>query len=108
MPDLNIGTNNGITCSPCIERVVYDIAQNADGFNTVLNGRFKGGWTTRHYGRPATGIHAIQLEIAQSAYLSAETAPWVYDPGKAEKLRTHLKNILTSLADFATTPGDLK
>ena len=108
LPDLNIGTNNGATCAPSIERVVFDIAQNADGYSSVLNGRFKGGWTTRHYGQPATGIHAIQLEIAQSTYLSAESAPWVYDPVKADKLRAHLKTMLNSLADLATTLGDSK
>lgn len=108
LPDLNIGTNNGATCAPSIERVVFDIAQNADGYSSVLNGRFKGGWTTRHYGQPATGIHAIQLEIAQSTYLSAESAPWVYDPVKADKLRAHLKTMLNSLAYLATTLGDSK
>jgi formiminoglutamase len=106
LPDLNIGTNNGITCAPSIERVVFEVAQNADGLSSVLNGRFKGGWTTRHYGQPSTGIHAIQLEIAQSTYLSAETAPWDYDSVKADKLRAHLKSMLTSLADLSTTLGD--
>lgn len=106
LPDLNVGTNNGTTCSPNIEQAVFSVAQNANGFSAVLNGRFKGGWTTRHYGQPATGIHAIQLEIAQSTYLSTEAAPWEYDPVKAGKLRTHLKSMLTSLVELATTLGD--
>jgi len=108
LPDLNIGTNNGTTCAPCIERVIFDTAKNADGFSAVLNDRFKGGWTTRHYGQPTKGIHAIQLEIAQSTYLCAEAAPWDYDPVKADKLRAHLKSMLTSLVDLATTLGDSK
>jgi formiminoglutamase len=108
LPDLNIGTNNGTTCAPSIERVIFDTAKNADGFSAVLNGRFKGGWTTRHYGKPATGIHAIQLEIAQSTYLSAETPPWNYDPVHADKLRVHLKSMLTSLVDLTSTLGDSK
>lgn len=108
LPDLNVGTNNGTTCAPSIEQAAYGVAQNANGFSAVLNGRFKGGWTTRHYGQPATGIHAIQLEIAQSTYLSAEAAPWDYDPVKADKLHTHLKTMLTSLADLGTTLGDSK
>ena len=79
-----------------------DLARPADPrpglFTAVLNGRFKGGWTTRHYGRPAEGFHAVQMEIAQSAYLAAEAAPWTYDAAKADPLRATLSRILTDLA----------
>jgi N-formylglutamate amidohydrolase len=54
LPDFNIGTNNGETCAPSIEAAVAGICSGAEGYSSVLNGRFKGGWTTRHYGRPAT------------------------------------------------------
>ena len=67
----------------------------------VVNGRFKGGWTTRHYGRPGDGIHAIQMELAQRAYLSSEAAPWSYDPARAEPLRATLAQILTQLDRLA-------
>ena len=63
LPDFNTGTNNGVTCDPAIEAAVAGEAA-ASGRTHVLNGRFKGGWTTRHYGRPAEGIHAIQMELA--------------------------------------------
>lgn len=105
LPDLNIGTNLGQTCAPRIEQIVHDCATAADGYSNVLNGRFKGGWTTRHYGQPTQGFHAIQMEIAQSAYLTAEAAPWTYDQTKAGKLRPHLTEILTRLADLAPTLG---
>ena len=73
-------------------------ADREEGFTSILNGRFRGGWTTRHYGRPAEGLHAVQMEIAQSAYLAAEAAPWTYDPAKAEPLRAMLARILSDLA----------
>ena len=78
----------------------------APGYSSVLNGRFKGGWTTRHYGRPDAGLHAIQMELAQSTYLATEAAPWSYDETKADHLRRPLQHILTSLADWAPQTGD--
>ncbi len=103
LPDFNIGTNMGATCAPEIEAAVQDICAAAEGYTSTTNGRFKGGWTTRHYGRPGEGFHAIQMELAQSTYLSAEAAPWTYDTAKANRLRAHLKTILTTLADLAPT-----
>ena len=95
LPVFNIGTNLGVTCAPEIEAAVADGAQ-ASGMGAVLNGRFKGGWTTRHYGQPRTGFHAIQMEIAQRAYMD-EDAPWTYRPDRAAQLRAHLKTILQKL-----------
>ncbi|MEO9630655.1 MAG: N-formylglutamate deformylase [Sulfitobacter sp.] len=103
LPDFNIGTNLGTTCAPEIEAAVADICAAAPGYTSVINGRFKGGWTTRHYGRPAEGFHAIQMELAQSSYLSAEAPPWPCDPEKSARLRRHLTDILTTLAAMAPT-----
>lgn len=105
LPDFNIGTNMGTTCAPQIEAATARICAQADGYSHVINGRFKGGWTTRHYGRPAEGFHAIQMELAQSTSLAQETPPWTYDPAKAGRLRPHLASILTALADMAPTLG---
>ena len=98
LPDLNIGTNLSTTCDPSIEALVENHCTAATGFSTVTNGRFKGGWTTRHYGRPKIGWHAIQMEIAQRAYLTDEAPPWTYDTAKADALRTTLRAILTDLS----------
>ncbi|WP_282157231.1 N-formylglutamate deformylase [Shimia thalassica] len=103
LPDFNIGTNLGTTCAPKIEAATQTICDGAAGYSLVTNGRFKGGWTTRHYGRPAEGLHAIQMELAQSTYLSAEAAPWAYDTTKAARLRPYLTQILTQLAELAPT-----
>lgn len=100
LPALNIGTDNGRTCAPSIEAATHRIAA-ASSYSTVSNGRFRGGWTTRHYGRPETGVHAIQMEIAQSAYLETEAAPWAYSEQKAERLRRTLKDILRAIAEQA-------
>lgn len=105
LPDFNIGTDMGTTCAPAIAQTTRTICENASGYTTIVNGRFKGGWTTRHYGRPATGLHAIQMELAQSTYLAAETSPWAYDNARADRLRIHLTDILTHLAALAPTLG---
>ena len=103
LPDFNIGTNLGTTCAPDLWAATQDICANAKGYSYVLNGRFKGGWTTRHYGKPKNNVHAIQMELAQSTYLTAEAAPWRYDTSKAQILRRHLSDILQRLADLAPT-----
>ncbi len=100
LPDFNVGTNNGATCDPRIEAAVFDLCA-ASGRTHVLNGRFKGGWTTRHYGSPKDGVHAIQMELAQSTHLSTETPPFAYDEEKAATLRTTLGAILNRLAALA-------
>lgn len=101
LPDFNIGTAGGTTCAPAIQDAVTEICARAGGYSHVLNGRFKGGWTTRHYGRPAEGWHALQMELAQSTHLATETAPYAYDEAKAARLRPVLTEILETLAALA-------
>jgi N-formylglutamate deformylase len=103
LPDFNIGTNLGTTCAREIEMATQEICAEADGYTSITNCRFKGGWTTRHYGRPAEGLHAIQMELAQSTYLDHEASPWRYDDSKAASLRPYLKKVLTNLAALAPT-----
>jgi len=105
LPDFNIGTNSGKSCNPAVGTAVGSICASDSGYSTVTNGRFRGGWTTRHYGRPAEGIHAIQMELAQSTYLTREAPPWALDPEKSGKLRKILREILTALADMAPSLG---
>lgn len=106
LPDFNIGTNLGATCDLAIETATYGLCQAEDNYTTVLNSRFKGGWTTRHYGKPDTGIHAIQMELAQSTYLTSESSPWTYDDIKATRLRRPLSRLLGKLEHIALN-GDL-
>ncbi|MEP4031094.1 N-formylglutamate deformylase [Roseibium polysiphoniae] len=104
LPDFNVGTNGGSTCAPQIEAAVVARTQRADGYTSILNGRFKGGWTTRHYGRPTDGVHAIQLELAQSTYLETEEPPFNYSQDRASSLRPYLQSILQ---DLNTIAGEL-
>lgn len=101
LPDFNIGTDMGRTCDPAIERIAVDVTAAAEGYDSILNGRFKGGWTTRHYGKPKAGMHAIQMELAQTTHLASEVPPFAYDAQKAERLRNHLKTILKRMENFA-------
>lgn len=96
LPDFNIGSNGGKSCAAALESTVREICESATEYDTVVNGRFKGGWTTRHYGEPGRGIHAIQMELAQCNYM-LEHPPWSYDPASADKLRAILAAILQNL-----------
>ncbi|MDA8747786.1 N-formylglutamate deformylase [Litoreibacter sp.] len=100
LPVFSIGTNEGVTCAADIERLVKSLCDAAAPNDTVLNGRFKGGWTTRHYGQPHNGVHAIQMELAQRAYMD-EAAPWTYQQGRAATLRPVLAEILNALDQIA-------
>jgi formiminoglutamase len=107
LPHLNIGTNSGASCDPSLSEAVEKVCA-ASGFSFVLNGRFKGGWTTRHYGRPQDGIHAIQLELACRGYMdepdgvSPGNWPAPYSESRAAKLRAVLERVLTACIDFAS------
>lgn len=105
LPDFNIGSNMGTTCDPALVKATQDICAAAQGYTAVTNGRFRGGWSTRHYGASGLGFQAIQMELAQSTYLAAEAAPWTYDTTKAAKTQQHLADILTTLAEMAPILG---
>ncbi len=100
LPVFSIGTNNGETCAAEVETATESICTDAGSYDTVLNGRFKGGWTTRHYGQPQANVHAIQMELSQRAYMD-EFAPWAYRDDRANKLRPVLSAILKHLNDIA-------
>ncbi|MEO0656200.1 MAG: N-formylglutamate deformylase [Pseudomonadota bacterium] len=100
LPDLNIGTNDGRSCDAVIEAIVAERAGHTDRYTTILNGRFKGGWTTRHYGKPHLRTHGIQMEIAQAAYLDKEEAPWTFSEAKADRLREVLAEVLRALSHW--------
>jgi len=105
LPDFNIGTNNGKTCASAFESAAVDVCRDADGYTFALNGRFRGGWTTRHYGRPDEGVHALQMELAQKSYLLSEEPPFAYESGSAGRVRMHLRDVLESLHAVALSMG---
>ena len=75
LPDLNIGTADGASADPAIAQAVASAAARYAGVTHVVNGRFKGGYITRHYGDPQRQVHAVQLEMCQSLYMG-ETPPY--------------------------------
>jgi N-formylglutamate amidohydrolase len=98
LPALNIGTHGGRSCDSAFEAAIEGIAASSP-FSSVLNGRFKGGFITRHYGDPDRHVHAVQLEIAQRVYM--DEAARVFDESKAEQLRDTLRHMLTTLMQRA-------
>jgi formiminoglutamase len=103
LPQFNIGTNGGATCDAALEAAVVAAAA-ATGRSHVLNGRFRGGWTTRHYGRPANGYHAIQMELAIRSYLDEPGTPtpdnWPVPFDPATPLIDDLKTIIAACIAF--------
>jgi N-formylglutamate amidohydrolase len=98
LPVLNIGTDGGRSCAETIATSVAEVA-SASSYSNVFNGRFQGGYITRHYGDPANNVHAIQLEIAQRAYLDETTTN--FDARKASNLRGTLQPMLETFLDSA-------
>jgi len=98
LPDFNIGTNSGDSCAPALADKLAAVC-DAPGYAHVVNGRFKGGHITRHYGQPESGIHAVQLELAQRTYMR-EAAPFDYQPAIADKVRPVLRRFVQTLIDF--------
>jgi N-formylglutamate deformylase len=92
LPDLNFGTADGKSCDAGLLERVVGVARNS-AFTTVENGRFKGGYITRHYGAPGQGVHAIQLEMCQSLYMQ-EAPPFEFLPLKAAAVRPVLQLML--------------
>jgi formiminoglutamase len=74
LPHMNLGTNSGLSCDPSLQQAVEAICA-ASPFSWVANGRFKGGWITRTYGRPSDGVHAIQMELACRTYMEEPVGP---------------------------------
>jgi formiminoglutamase len=95
LPVFNIGINEGKSCAAPLARGVSAACGAHPDFDVIVDGRFKGGWITRHYGDPERGVHALQMELAQRAYM-LEEAPWTYDEAKAERLQKVLRRALAA------------
>ncbi len=95
LPDFNIGTNRGRSCANELVEAVLSPLRKQQPCSWVRDGRFVGGYITRHYGQPAGGIHAFQIELAQSAYLHDHLAEW--HPDRATAVQRMLCEILTAV-----------
>lgn len=103
LPQFNIGSNDGRSCDDALTRAVERICERSGG-SWITNGRFKGGWTTRHYGQPEKGVHAIQMELAMRGYLD-EVGPYdwppAWDEARAAPMQSVLLPILSACISFA-------
>ena len=92
LPDFNLGTANGATCSSALQRHLAEVLGRQSTYSFVVNGRFKGGYITRHYGRPAEGIDAVQLELAQANYMDEDS--FEFDPKGAGNVQDVIRALL--------------
>ena len=99
LPDLNLGTADGVSCDPALAQRLLAIGKEAEGYTAVLNGRFKGGHITRRYGRPGEGVHAVQLEMTQCSYMQ-EALPFDYLPAVAAGVQPHVRRMLEAVLAF--------
>ncbi|AKJ67960.1 N-formylglutamate amidohydrolase [Pandoraea thiooxydans] len=96
LPDFNFGTAGGASCGPGLGERLRDIVATHGVYSTVLNDRFKGGYITRQYGRPAQHIHAVQLELSQITYMQ-ETLPYGFDETRAAAVRPVLHALVEAM-----------
>ena len=111
LPNLNLGTFSGASCAPELTARLESLCEGT-GFSLVTNGRFKGGHTTRHYGLPVAGVHAVQMELACRGYLrepegpvSPRNWPALWDEAFAAPMRTILRKMLAACIGFASEAG---
>ena len=94
LPDVNIGTADGRSCRAIVQAAIEHRLAAQDDYSWVVNGRFKGGYITRHYGRPDTGVDAVQLELVQACYMDEDAA--TYDDSRAMRIQAVIADLLGS------------
>jgi len=94
--DINLGTGDGVAASPAVSEAAMDAAKKAASYTSILNGRFKGGFITRRYGRPIEAIEAVQLELSQIVYMD-EDPPFIFREDLAAGIRPVLRQILAAM-----------
>jgi N-formylglutamate amidohydrolase len=104
LPDLNLGTADGTSSAPALAARAAAILGAARGFTSVVDGRFKGGYITRRYGRPGERVHALQLEMAMRAYLD-EARPERFDRARATPLIGVLERLVAALIEWSSGAG---
>ena len=96
LPDLNLGTANASSCAASLRSALAQLLAAQPTFSQVVDGRFKGGHITRHYGRPTQGWHAVQLEMCWRCYME-ESPPYVLDAGRADRVRPLLQDLVSTM-----------
>lgn len=99
LPDLNLGTAEGTSCAPALRDALTRVLAAQRDFTHITDDRFKGGHITRFYGRPADGVHAVQLETCWSTYMREE-APYEVDPTREARLVPLLRRLLETCLEW--------
>jgi N-formylglutamate deformylase len=94
LPDLNLGTAGGASCAPALRERLAGVLAAQASYSYVVDGRFKGGYITRHYGRPAEGVHAVQMEMGWQCYMAP---PHEFDEARAAGVRPVLRALVETL-----------
>ena len=92
LPDFNLGTAGGASCTPALQRRLHAILTSQKKYTFVMNGRFKGGYITRHYADPVKSVEAVQLELAQLNYMDEES--FGYFPSEAGQVQATIRGLL--------------
>jgi N-formylglutamate deformylase len=103
LPDLNLGTAGGASCAPSLRGALMDVLAAQTVFSHVTDGRFKGGYITRHRGRPQEGVHAIQMEMGLHAYMDdrhARVPAVTPDAARLARLQPLLRALLQTTLDW--------
>jgi N-formylglutamate deformylase len=103
LPDFNLGTYDGRSCAGTVTEAVRGCLAAAPRWSHVVDGRFKGGHITRHFGRPRAHVHALQIELAQSGYM--DEAGIRYDPERAAPMRALLRGVIEALLQLQLRPA---
>ncbi|MEZ6095884.1 MAG: N-formylglutamate deformylase [Pirellulaceae bacterium] len=99
LPDFNIGTNRGTSCDASLEEVIMTVLKDQQAYSHVNNGRFVGGFITRHFGQPSQHMHAVQIELSQAAYLNETDFSW--NDAKANDVQNIFQELLSAVVDWS-------
>ncbi|ABA06197.1 N-formylglutamate amidohydrolase [Nitrobacter winogradskyi Nb-255] len=66
--DIVIGDRYETSCAPQIPNIIDDLLRSL-GYSVTRNKPYAGGFITEHYGNPASGLHAVQLELNRAVYM---------------------------------------
>ena len=103
LPALNLGTADGRSCAPALRQALSQLLADQTRYSQVVDGRFKGGYITRHYGAPEQGIHAVQLEMCWRCYMQ-EAPPYAWHDGLAAEVQPLLLQLVQAMLGFASAP----
>lgn len=67
-PAFVLGDCHAVSCAPDVVATA-ERALSGQGYRVVRNRPYAGGFTTRHYGKPKDGVHALQVEINRALYM---------------------------------------